>query len=119
MPLKTRKHLPTYPSGIVEIFQDRAGASTFSAKRNPRTLDDLEAVVTLRYSAESVRESDVSMAHQEGVAITLKLRTPFVDGVSVKQKALVDGKLYDIIRVDPDGRRQLFIYLSGGRAIDG
>lgn len=119
MPVKARKHLPTYPSGIVEVFEDRAGSSAFSAKRNPRSLDDLESVITLHYSAESIRESDASMAHQEGVSIVLKLRTPYADGVTVRQKALIDGKLYDIVRVDPDGRRQLYIYLSGGRSIDG
>ena len=116
--LRKRKHLPTYPDGIVEVYEDAAGKSSIGAKRNPRSLDELKLVHTLCYSEEGVRESDQALAHQQGVTISLKVRTPYVGGVNAKQKAVVRGRLYDIVRVDPAKRTQLYIYLSGGRTLD-
>lgn len=117
--LRKRKHLPTYPDGIVEVYEDASGKSSIGAKRNPRSLEDLKLVHALCYSEEGVRESDQAMAHQQSVTIALKVRTPFVEGVNAKQKAVVAGRLYDIVRVDPAKRSQLYLYLSGGRVLDG
>lgn len=116
--LKNRKHLPAYPDGIVEVCNNRSKPTSFSASTNPRSRDDLELYATLHYSAEAIRESDQTMANAQGISVTLKLRTPFLDGVNVKQKAIIAGTLYDIVRVDPDKRNQLYIYLGGGRTLN-
>lgn len=115
--LTPRKHLPTYPNGIVEVYHNRSKQNSFNANQNPRSLDDLELYASLCYSVESIRESDQNMANAQGVAVNLKLRTPYLDGVNVKQKAVIEGKIYDIVRVDPDKRKQLFLYLGGGRTL--
>lgn len=119
MPLKPRKHLPAYPDGIVEIYDNVASKNNVGASRNPTSLDDLSLFCTLCFSEESMRERDQELANQIGIKVTLKVRTPYLQGVTVKQVAVIGSRLYDIVRVDPQKQTQLFIYLSGGRLLDG
>lgn len=111
--LKTRSHLPTYNDGIVSICRERDRKTTFGAKINAETMDDLIEVVRLAYSAQSIREQDFEFSERLGFDVSLKLKTRLVPGVDSECKALVGGLIYDISHIDRT-KTEMYIYLEGG-----
>lgn len=114
--LKKRNHLPAYPDGVVQIVEEKENQTSFGAKKNPTTRDDLKKIVSLFYAIENIREKDFEYAEQLGSTLTLKLRCPLAPGITSTQKALIGKMLYDISHTDST-TREIFIYLSGGRKI--
>lgn len=116
MPIKRRSDLPSYPDGIVSFCNVAKLPSTFSAKQNPVTLDDIEIITCGVFAYENLREQDIEYAEQMGTTYSLKIRTPKIPGVDADMKAMIYGTLYDVSRVDPS-KYELYIYLEGGREI--
>lgn len=117
--LRNRKHLPAYPDGVVGIYEVATELTSFAARRNPRSLDDLSFIVSACYSIEAIRESDYEFAEQKGINAEMKLRVPLCEAIKSQHKALIGKTLYDIYRIDPDRQKGMYLYLSGGRNIDG
>ena len=117
--LKPRRHLPTYPDGVMEVYRKPSNGRAFDAGALPETLEGLEPVCTLCYSVEAMRERDIEFARQLGVDETLKLRCPSCEFVCSKMLAVIEGRIYNITRIDPSGKRELFAYLGGGVSVGG
>lgn len=110
--LKKRK-LPTYNDGVVSIFREKQKGASFGARMNPESLDDLDFVVKLGFTAQSMREQDFVAAEQRGINVSTKIKTHLAPGVDAGCKALINGLIYDVSYIDPT-RTELFLYLEGG-----
>lgn len=111
----TRKR-NTYNDGVVSVYRDKSTTTDFNARRNAKTLDDLDFVVRLDFEESSRREEDLEFAERSGFSLTLKVRTRLVPGVDNACKAVVDGYLYDIRYVDKT-RTEMWLYMEGVRSL--
>jgi hypothetical protein len=111
--LKSRKHLPTYNDGIAEIYREKDIKTSFGAKINADSIDDLDLVVCLAYSAQMIREQDYDFAERHGFAVSLKIKTHLYRGVDAGCRAIVDGLIYDVSHVDRT-QSEMYLYLEGG-----
>lgn len=91
-----------FNDGIVNVYNDKGQKTDFGAKKNVKTLDDMEFVVKLAYDEKSKRQQDYEFAEQMGTKLTMKICTPLVSSVHSKQKAVINSYLYDITHIDPD-----------------
>lgn len=115
--LRKKRVVPNYPSGTVGFYNERENYSSFKAKKNAVSMDDLEPIHRVRYKSESIRERDIQTAEQLGKTLTLKISCPLCPGLTTESKALIRNTLYDVAYIDPAGK-QVFVYLEGGREID-
>jgi SPP1 family predicted phage head-tail adaptor len=105
--------LPTYNSGVVNICEAVAGDTTsFGAKTNINSLDDLTEIAKLNYSELSNRVQDFEFAEQHGFSLSLKIKTRYKSGIDNKLKALINNYLYDIQYIDKTPK-ELYFYLEG------
>ena len=120
--MKSKKNLPTYNDGVVGIYREKDRQTSFGAKRNVETLADMDFVASLAFYECSKREEDFETAARMGFSLDIKLRTHNIEevgGVAVNSecKAVIGGKLYDIGSIDR-AKREMFLYLGGGREIE-
>lgn len=113
----SKRKFNTYNDGVVSIFRERPRTTDFGAKRNTRTLDDMDFIVRLDFEESSRREEDMEFAEKSGFSLTLKIRTRAVSGVENKCKAVIDGYLYDVRYIDKT-REEMWLYLEGVRKLD-
>lgn len=111
------RNFTAFTSGVVSIYKEKDRKTDFSAKRNPKTLDDLEFIVKLSYDEASKRQQDLEFAEQAGFQLSLKIRTRYVPEVRSKMKAVINGYLYDISYLDKAGR-EMFLYLESVREVE-
>lgn len=111
-----KRKLDTYNDGVVRIYREKPRETTFGAKRNTRTLDDMDFIVRLDYEESSRREEDMEFAEKNGFSLSLKIRTRAVKGVSNDCKAVIDGYLYDV-RYTDKSRTDMWLYLEGVRRL--
>ena len=114
--LKRKKHLPTYNDGVVEVYREKDRQTSFGAKRNVETLDDMDFIVSLAFYECSKREEDFESAERMGFSLDIKLRTHAFDKVDSECKAVIGDTLYDIGSIDRS-KMEMFLYLGGGRPI--
>lgn len=112
--MKTK--LSKYNDGVVRIYRDKQKTTDFNAKRNVRTLEDMDFVVRLDYEEASRREEDMELAKRNSFSLTLKIRTRAVPGVDSLCKAVIDGYLYDV-RYTDKSRTEMWLYLEGVRRL--
>lgn len=111
--LKKQRKLPTYNDGIVSIYREKEKDSTFGAKLNVESIDDLDFVVKLGFSTQSIREQDFVFAEQRGFNVSTKIKTHLVSCVDADCKAIIDDLIYDVSYIDKT-RTEMFFYLEGG-----
>lgn len=111
--LKQRSKLPTYNDGIVYIYREKTIEASFGAKINPESLEDLDFVVKLNYSSQSVREQDFVFAEARGISVATKIKTHLAPGVDAGCKAIIGDLVYDVSYIDQT-RAEMFLYLEGG-----
>lgn len=109
--LKGRNRLPAYPDGMVAIYREKDRKTDFGAKRNPRSLDHMDHVVTIAFAQKSCREHDFTFAEQQGFTLSMKVRTPAFSGVDSACRAVVGEDLYSISHIDRT-KREMYLYLS-------
>lgn len=112
-----KRKFSTYNDGVVSIYREKPRATDFGAKRNTRTLDDMDFIARLAYEESSRREQDMEFAEKRGFTLTLKIRTRAVPGVDSKCKAVIDGYLYDVRDTDKN-RDEMWLFLEGVRKLD-
>lgn len=115
--LKTSRPLPSYSDGVAAFYAEKPRASSFAAKVNAATLDDLEFIVKLCYAESSVRAQDYEFAEQVGFNVSAKLRTHLYPAVKPGCKAVIGPNMYTVRHVDAS-RTEMFIYLEGGAPFD-
>lgn len=112
-----KNNFSKYNDGVVRIYREKERQTDFSAKRNVKSIDDMEFVTKLAFEESSKREQDLNFAEQNGFTLSMKIKTRYVKKVDNKCKAVIDGYLYDITHTDKS-KTELFIYMEGVRAID-
>lgn len=113
----SKRKFNTYNDGVAGIYRERPRTTDFGAKRNARTLDDMDFVVRLDFEESSRREEDMEFAERIGFSLTLKIRTRAVPGVDNKCKAVIDGHLYDVRYIDKN-REEMWLFMEGERKLD-
>ena len=111
--LKKQRKLPTYNDGVIRIYREKDKGSTFGAKLNAETLDDLDFVVKLAFASQSIREQDFVFAEQRGFNVATKIKTLLADGPDADCKAIIGNLIYDVSYIDKT-RTEMFFYLEGG-----
>lgn len=106
-----------YNDGIISIYREKPRRTDFSAKQNVSIYDDMDFIVKLAFEEASKREQDMEFAEQLGFALSMKVKTRYVNGVDNKCKAVIDGYLYDVSYIDKT-RTEMWLYLEGVKAID-
>lgn len=103
--------LTAFSDGIVQVFRQKDRKTDFNARRNVKTLDDMEFIVKLAFAEASKRQQDLEFAEQSGFQLAMKVRTRYVPTVESKMKAVIDDYLYDISYIDKSGT-EMFLYLE-------
>lgn len=111
-----KRKISTYNDGVVRIYREKPKTTDFNAKKNARTLDDMDFIVKLAYEEASRREEDMEFAERIGFSLTLKIRTRAVPGVDNTCKAVIDNYLYDVRYIDKT-REEMWLYMEGVRKL--
>ena len=111
-----KRKIETFNDGVVSIYREKPRTTDFGAKRNARTLEDMDFVVRLAFEESSRREEDMEFAAKSGFSLTLKIRTRAVSCVDNTCKAVIDGYLYDVQYIDKT-RADMWLYLEGVRKL--
>lgn len=117
--MRTSRVIPPYRDGYVRFVQQTgSNVSSFGAKKNTRSEDDVEAVVTLAYDKMTHRQRDVEFAYDMDKSLDLKIRCPYHAAVTTKLQAIIGDVLYDLYEVNPDSNNmQMFIYMQENRKL--
>lgn len=107
-----KRKLSTYNDGVIRIYREKPKSTDFNAKRNVKTVEDMDFIVRLDYEEASRREEDLEFAERSGFSLTLKVRTRAVNGVDNRCKAVIDGYLYDVRYIDKS-RTEMWLYMEG------
>lgn len=103
--------------GVAYVYREKVRRTDFNAKKNTRTIDDLDFVCKLAFEEMSKRQQDLEFASQNGYSLSVKIRTRFVPKVDSKCKVVINDFLYDIYDMDKT-RTELYLYLQEVRQID-
>lgn len=115
--LSTKRALPTYPDGMLEVRRPKRAMTDFGAVMNIERRSDTELVGKMNFKAAAIREQDYEFARRESFKLALKVRCPLVDFATGGDMALIGDVLYDISRVDR-ARREMYLYLEEVGRID-
>lgn len=115
--LKSKRQLPSYPDGIVEIRQDSRLSSSFGARISSFDLSEMPLICTMTYSVASMRDQDLELAQRLNFTLSLKIRCQKYDGVATDCVAVVENCLYTIAHIDYS-KREMFIFLEGGSPLE-
>ena len=102
-----------YLDGFVFVYRPNDNRNNFGAKKNIKTLSDMELLYKLAYQQTSKRLQDIEFAESSGRDLTIKIKTRLVSGINNSDKVVLNDVLYDIIYVDEDRfNRELYLYLE-------
>lgn len=115
-----KKKVSSYNDGVIGVYSEKSTLiNDFNAKTNAKTINDYEFITKLFYSEETKRQEDFLFAEAMGRKLTLKVKTPLVEGIETNYKVILDDFIYDIIKLDPDKKnKDLYFYLEGGRKLE-
>lgn len=108
--------LSKFNDGVVSIYQEIERKTDFSAKKNVSTLSDLKLLGKLDFEEMSKRNQDLEFAEQSGFSLSMKIKTRYIKEVTNKNKAVIDGYLYDIRYIDKT-KLEMYLYLEGVKPI--
>ena len=107
-----------YNDGVCYIVNETTAPTSFAAKQNGTTASDFEKLVKLMFSEMSMREQDFEFAEAKSRTLTRKIKTPFVNGWTAKNKIIIGNTLYDIINADIDrANNEIYFYLGEVREL--
>lgn len=110
--MKTRRK-STFNDGFIKIYSSNEEYSKFGAKKNAKSLEDLNYIIKLAYEESYRRQQDLDFAEASGRTLSLKVKTRCYKGIQTDYKVVIDGCLYDIIDIDMDRYNQeMFFYLE-------
>lgn len=114
-----KKKISSYNDGVIGIYSEKSTLiNSFNAKTNAKTINDYDFMMNLFYSEQSKRQEDFLFAEAMGKKLTLKVKTPLVEGIETNHKVILNNMVYDIINIDPDKtNKELYFYLEGGRKL--
>lgn len=103
-----------YLDGFVFVYRaNEDNKSNFGAKKNIKSVADMELLYKLAYQQSSKRLQDIDFAESSGRDLSLKIKTRLVSGINNSDKVVLNNVLYDVIYVDEDRfNRELYLYLE-------
>lgn len=108
-----------YLDGFVSVYRPNDNRSNFGAKKNIKSIEDMEILYKLAYQQSYKRLQDLEFAESSGRDLTIKIKTRLVRGIQNSDKVVLNDILYDIIYVDEDRfNRELYFYLEEVGPID-
>lgn len=115
--LKSRRPLPSYPDGVLEVCKAKDRKTDFGARRNVEKKSDTEFICSLFYCSQTIREQDYDFAERSSFNLSLKVKTPRFDLVKSDCLALIGAKLFEISHIDTT-ETEMYLYLEEVRDID-
>lgn len=117
--MKTRRTVPAFRDGYCNFVRPLgSNISSFGAKKNTRSADDVSPVVKLAYDRMTHRQQDLEFAYNADKTLDMKIRCPYHPDVTTALQAIIEGTLYDVYEVDPDiNNMQMFVYMQENRKL--
>lgn len=113
-----KRYQQKYTDGIVHIYEDVSPASSFGAKTNVDSMDDLNLICSLRFQEAARRQQDLAWAEMVEINLTRKVKTPLCKLVQSGHQALIGQTLYNISQLDTSlETNELYLYLTEVRKI--
>lgn len=107
------KKLSNYNDGYIRVYKEIPIQTDFGAKKNIKTIDNLEFIVKLAYEECSKRQQDLDFAESSSRSLNLKVKTRRYKNIENNYKVIIENTLYDIIYIDEDKKnRELYFYLE-------
>lgn len=107
-----------YNDGICYVADEITQQTDFNAKKNGKSKTDYRKTARLMFAEQSKRERDLTFAENMGRSLSLKIKTPLIQGVDATKKIIIDNTVYDIINFDIDRKnREIYFYLEEVRSI--
>ncbi len=107
-----------YNDGVIGIYKSKEKTSSFSAKKNEKTLADLDFITETYFHEESKRQQDLLFANSMNKRLNLKIKVPYTEKIKSNYKAIYKNYLYDIIYIDfSKDKKELYIYLEEVRKV--
>ena len=107
------KKMSNYNDGYIRVCKEIPQKTDFGAKKNIKTIDNLEFIVKLAYEECSKRQQDLEFAESSSRSLNLKVKTRYYKDIENNYKVIIENTLYDIIYIDEDKKnRELYFYLE-------
>ena len=114
-----KNKIPYYLDGFLTVYRPNDNKTTFGAKKNVLSVDDMELLYKLAYTQSYKRQQDLEFAESNGRDLSLKVKTRLVSGVRNSDKVIINNTLYDIVYADEDRiNHELYLYLEEVRTIE-
>lgn len=113
--MKMNKKEPRYYlDGFIYVYRPKdVNRTTFGAKKNIRSKDEMDLLYKLAYTQSYKRLQDLDFAESMGRDLSIKVKVRLVNGIKNSDKVVIEDVLYDIIYVDEDKvNRELYLYLE-------
>ena len=103
-----------YLDGFIYVYRPKdVNRTTFGAKKNIRSKDEMDLLYKLAYTQSYKRLQDLDFAESMGRDLSIKVKVRLVNGIKNSDKVVIEDVLYDIIYVDEDKvNRELYLYLE-------
>lgn len=110
--------ITNYNDGYIRVYKEKNKESDFGARKNIKSIDDLEFIVKLAYKECNKRQQDLDFAEARNRSLSLKIKTRFYRYISNYDKVIIKNVLYDIVYFDIDREKQeIYFYLEEVRKI--
>ena len=107
-----------FNDGYIRVYKEKNKESDFGARKNIKSIDDLEFIVKLAYKECNKRQQDLDFAEARNRSLSLKIKTIFYRDISNYDKVIIKNILYDIVYFDIDREKQeIYFYLEEVREI--
>ncbi len=105
--------VPSYNHGLLQVCRERDRRSSFSARRTPEGMEDLEVLCTLAYGERSRRVQDAEYAQRMDFRLDRKVSTRRPHGIAIDTQcsAVIGDTLYHISDLDITDT-ELYFYLT-------
>lgn len=104
--------------GFIDCYKLKDTKTDFNAPKNAKKLSDMSLIVSLAYEEMSKRDQDLEFAETIGRQLSLKVKTHLYEDVNKSHKVVLNGSLYDIIKLDYSRKENvMYFYLEEIRKI--
>ena len=119
MAIRKKVNQSNYRDGIALVFSQNEKKSSFAARENIKSRQDLVPRGEVYFRDAYIRQQDLNFMENQAGDIERKIVIRNCPFVRQGYKLEIDKKLYDIVRVDPDAREQeLYLYLRLYRSME-
>ena len=105
--------------GYIEVYSVKDRENEFGAETSPKSLDDLEYVVSMAFAEEYKREQDMAFAEALDSTLSLKVRTLLYSAITKQHKIVWNQCIYNIMKIDYNrSEKVMYLYLEEARSLD-